>query len=340
MDVTTTRPLGRTKLRLTQLGFGGAPLGNLFAPIAEPEADALIAAAWDAGLRYFDTAPLYGFGLSEHRVGRFLRGQDRDAFVLSTKVGRINRPSTRRDPKWPGALPFEPVFDYGYDAVMRSFEDSLQRLGVDRVDILLIHDVDADSIGSAEAAERHYRSLFSGPKGGGYRALDDLRAQGVVSAIGAGLNLWEVCERLAGDGDFDCFLLAGRYTLLEQEALTSFLPLCRERNIGVIIGGPYNSGILATGPVDGATWNYDRAPAPVVEKVRRIQAVCRSHGVPIAAAALQFPLHHPQVASVIPGGRSVREMVQNIETLAVPIPAALWAALKDEGLMRQDAPTP
>ncbi|HEY9568277.1 MAG TPA: aldo/keto reductase, partial [Thalassobaculum sp.] len=236
------------------------------------------------------------------------------------------------------ALKFRPGFDYTYDAVMRSFEDSLQRLGLNRVDILLIHDLDADSIGSAEEAERHYRTLFSGPKGGGYRALAELREQGVVSAIGAGLNLWEVCERLARDGNFDAFLLAGRYTLLEQEALATFLPLCVEKGIGIILGGPYNSGILARGPVEGATWNYDPAPAAVMDRVRRIEAVCRRHGVPMAAAALQFPLHHPAVASVIPGGRSVREVTQNVETLGVAIPDALWADLKDEGLMRRGAP--
>lgn len=337
------RRLGKTGLQVTEIGFGTAPLGNLYEKIDDAVAAKTIEAAWDAGLRFVDTAPFYGYGLAEQRVGEFFRNQPRDSFVLSTKIGRLIKP---HDPaqEWPGvfkgALPFKPVFDYSYDGVMRSFEDSLQRMGLHRIDVLLIHDIDEDSIGSAEETAAHRKALFSGAKGGGYAALDELRRGGDVAGIGAGLNLWEVAESLIHEGDFECFLLAGRYTLLEQEALNSFLPLCAEKDIGIFLGGPYNSGILATGPIPGAMYNYEPAPEEILQRVRQIEAVCRAHDVPLASAALRFPLGHPSVAAIIPGARNGDEIARNLATFDHPIPAALWTDLKGEGLLRQEAPLP
>ena len=343
MTELSRRRLGKTGLQVTEIGFGTAPLGNLYEKLDDTVARQTLEAAWDSGLRFIDTAPFYGYGLAEHRVGEVLRNHPRDAFVLSTKIGRLIRP---HDPtqEWPGAfkgaLPFRPVFDYSYDGVMRSFEDSLQRLGLHRIDVLLIHDLDVDSIGSADETAAHRKALFGGAKGGGYAALDELRRNGDVSGIGAGLNLWEVAESLTHDGDFDCFLLAGRYTLLEQEALNSFLPLCAERDIGIFLGGPYNSGILATGPVEGAMYNYEPATDDIRQRVGRIEAVCRAHGVPLASAALRFPLGHPAVAAIIPGARNPEEVGRNLATFDQDIPAALWSDLVGEGLLRAEAPLP
>jgi len=332
------RIIGKTSVRVSSLGFGGAAIGNLYAETRDDEVRQCLHAAYDAGVRYFDTAPMYGHGLSEHRIGEALRQKPRDSFVLSTKVGRMLRPvpaDAVGESIFPGCLPFVCEFDYSYDAVMRSIEDSLQRLGFNRIDVVLLHDVEAATHG-AEDAERYFREAMSG----GYRALEKLRAEGTIGAIGCGGNEWPAAERLARAGDFDCFLLAGRYTLLEQTSLDSFLPYCAERNISVIIGGPYNTGILATGPVEGAYFDYAPAGPEVLERVRRIEAVCRDHGVPLAAAALQFPLHHPAVASVIPGNRSVAELRRTLDNMAVAIPDALWADLKTTGLLRDDAPVP
>ncbi len=322
----------------TELGMGTAPLGNLYRAISDEEAHNVLTLAWDAGIRYFDTAPLYGFGLSETRVNRFLRGKPRDEYILSTKVGRLLKAATAetRDGigKWFDVPNRKEVYDYGYDGVMRSVEFSLERLGVERIDILYAHDIDLANHGSQEVLNEKYNELM----GGGYKALVELRDQGVIKAFGAGVNEWQPCQYLAERGDFDLFLLAGRYTLLEQEALDSFLPLCEERGIGIVIGGAYNSGILATGPVEGAWFDYDIAPAEILERVGRIQAVCEAHNVRMVDAAFQFPLAHPSVVSVIPGGQGVDEMVSNIEAARAEIPPALWAQLKSEGLMRQDAP--
>jgi D-threo-aldose 1-dehydrogenase len=339
MNTTATRPLGRTDLSVTQLGFGGAPLGNMYEALDERVAIDTVRSAYQAGIRLFDTAPLYGHGLSEHRMGEALRPFPRDDYVLSTKIGRLLRPLAPEQIDsgiFQRTLPFQPYFDYSYDAVMRSFEDSLQRLSTHRIDILLIHDVDVWTHGSQEASERRIREVMAG----GYQALLKLREQGAVKAIGAGLNDWQVCQNLAEQGDFDCFLLAGRYTLLEQEALDSFLPLCEKRRISVIIGGPYNTGILATGAIRGAYYNYQPAPPEVLEQVARIEAVCRRHGVILASAALQFPLAHPAVVSVIPGARQPAEIQRNAKLFAAPIPKEYWLELKAEGLLRADAPIP
>lgn len=327
------------ELTFTELGFGGAPLGNLYRAVGDEEAATILDLAWEGGVRYFDTAPLYGFGLSETRFNRFLRSKDRDSYVLSTKVGRLlevcEADQRTGIGKWFDVPTRREVYDYGYDGVMRSVEVSLERLGVDRVDIIYAHDLDVFNHGSQDALDARMEELMSS----GYEAMIALRDQGVVKAIGGGINEWQACQTLAERGDFDLFLLAGRYTLLEQEALDSFLPLCQARGIGIVIGGPYNSGILASGPVPGAYYNYDPAPEPVLEKVRRIEAVCRSHGVSLIDAAFQFPLLHPSVVSVIPGGQSVTQMESNLDAAAASIPSALWADLKDQGLMRADAPT-
>jgi D-threo-aldose 1-dehydrogenase len=330
--------LGNGGLTFTELGFGTAPMGNLYRAITDDEAQALLERAWAAGVRYFDTAPLYGLGLSETRMNRFLRGKPRDSYVLSTKIGRLLRATTpdRRDGigKWFDVPSRAEVYDYSYDGVMRSLEFSLERLGVDRVDILFAHDLDVFNHKSQAALDARLAELMAG----GYRALLSLRDQGVIRAFGAGVNEWQPCQWMAERGDFDLFLLAGRYTLLEQEALESFLPLCTARGIGVVIGGPYNSGILATGPRPGAFYNYDPALPAVLERVARIEAACRGQGVALIDAAFQFPLRHAAVVSVIPGGQGVAEMDRNLAAAGAAIPPALWAALKADGLMRADAP--
>ena len=329
--------VGEAGLTFTELGFGGAPLGNLFRAISEDEADAILEAAWETGCRYFDTAPLYGLGLSETRLNRFLRGRKRDDYVLSTKVGRLLRvvPEAERTAigKFFDTPSRREVYDYSRDGVLRSIEFSMERLGVDRIDILYAHDLDRSVHG--EAAQPMLDAFMAS----GYGALLELREAGVIRAFGAGLNEWQPGEWLAQRGDFDLFLLAGRYTLLEQEALSSFLPLCVGRGIGIVLGGPYNSGVLATGPKPGAQYNYSDAPKHVLDKVARIEALCTRHGVRLVEAALRFPLMHPAVLSVIPGGQSVEQVRTNRAILDRQVPPALWRDLKAEGLMREDAPT-
>lgn len=339
INTRTWDRIGNGGLTFTELGFGAAPLGNLYRAISDEEADAILQSAWDGGVRYFDTAPLYGLGLSETRLNRMLRGKPRDEYVLSTKVGRWLKPTTpdKRDGfgKWFDVPSRNEVYDYTYDGVMRSIEFSLERLGVDRIDILYAHDLDVFTFGSQAAADEKADEFMNS----GYDALVELRDQGVIKAFGAGLNEWEACQTLAERGDFDLFLLAGRYTLLEQEALNSFLPLCEERGIGIVIGGPYNSGILATGAKPGAFFNYDPAPEPILAKVRDIQSVCDSFGIRLVDAAFQFPLRHPSVVSIIPGGQGRMEMDSNLAASGARIPDALWDTLKSKGLLRADAPT-
>ncbi|MCE2521641.1 MAG: aldo/keto reductase [Rhodobacteraceae bacterium] len=331
--------LGNGGLSFTELGVGTAPLGNLYRAISDETAHSMLDLAWDSGLRYFDTAPLYGFGLAETRLNRLLRGKPRNSLTLSTKIGRIlhaTAPETRDGiGKWFEVPSRQEIYDYTYDGVLRSLEFSLERLGMDRVDILYAHDLDIFNHGSREALDNRLKEFMAG----GYRALSEMRDQGVIRAFGAGLNEWEPCQWLAERGDFDIFLLAGRYSLLEQDALSSFLPLCVDRGIGIVIGGPYNSGILATGPREGAFYNYDPAPQRILERVGRIEAVCASHRIKLAEAALQFPIRHPAVVSVIPGGQGIEEMETNLAAAQASIPTELWAELKSEGLMRADAPT-
>lgn len=331
------RRLGGTDCQVTELGFGGAPIGNLYAPIAESAVSTLLSGVWDAGIRFFDTAPYYGFGLSERRIGDFLRDKPRDDYVVATKVGRLLVPDPGDHPAraaFKSPMPFRPVFDYSYDAVMRSFEDSLQRLGLDRIDVLLMHDIGRVTHG--EANDR----LFPIAMEGGAKALTELRDQGVVKAIGLGVNEWEVCEAAMDHVRWDTFLLAGRYTLLEQESLTSFLPRCEREGVTIIVGGPFNSGILATGPVPGARYNYEPAPPDILARVGEIEAVCRAHGVRLPAAALAFPLTHPAIACVIPGMANPAELAANLDLMAETIPAGLWTDLTMAGLIRPDSPIP
>lgn len=309
------------------LGLGTAPLGGLFSPVSDDQAQAVIDAAWARGIRFFDTAPLYGHGDSERRLGAVLRGRTRDDFVVATKVGRLlRRPAmpAPEDAYYKDTPPERPVFDFSYDGVMRSFEESLARLGLDRIDILHIHDPDAHE---AEAA------------GGALQALARLRAQGAIRAIGAGMNQWQMLARFAEAGGFDCFLLAGRYTLLDQSALPVLLPLCAGRGIRIVAGGVYNSGLLAD-PRPGAKFNYDDAPPELLARARRLAAACRNHGVELRAAAVQFPRFHPAIATVLAGPRSVGELDDTLAMTRVPIPAALWEELRAEGLLPDGAPTP
>ena len=331
----TGRPLG-----VTRLGFGGAPLGNLYRSLSEEDAQATLGAAFASGIKLFDTAPFYGLGRSEGRFGIAIERAGREGIVLSTKIGRllVDGPADEVTKElFIDAPEKQVVFDYTYDGVMRSHDSSLERLGVDAVDILLIHDVDVFTHGSQAAADEKVRELFDR---GGYRALEELKASGRIAAFGAGVNEWQACEALLGHADFDCFLLAGRYTLIEQEALNSFLPTCVARDVGIILGGPYNSGILATGAVEGARFNYRPAPPHIMEHVRRIESVCARHGVTLPAAALQFVLAHPAVKSVIPGAMAAQEVRQNVALLEEPIPPEFWADLKAAQLLPGAAPVP
>lgn len=322
---------GKDRPALPPLGYGG---GSLFPVNEERDAENVLAYAYDRGFRYFDTAPLYARGLGEHWFGTALRQRDRDEFVLSTKVGRRLRPKCA-SPAPNDGLPFELWYDYSYDGVLRALEDSLQRLGLCRVDIVYIHDVNPRWQGV------DYERRFEEAMRGAYPALERLRAEGVVRAIGVGVKGADVCLRFARAGDFDFFMLAGGYTLLEHDAaLEAFLPHCEQQGIGVVVASPFNSGILATGAVPGATYFYSEASSEIVERTKRLQSVCEEHDVPLGAAALQFTLAHPAVVSAVCGYRTAREVDTNLRWSTLPIPAALWQALKSEGLIPRHAPTP
>lgn len=298
---------------MTRLGLGTAFLGNLFVAVSDDEAHRVVEAAWDAGMRFFDTAPLYGHGLAERRLGAVLRTKPRDDFVLATKVGRLLRAGAPPEPgqSYVDVPPVNPVFDFSYDGVMRSVEESLERLGLDRIDILHIHDPDA-----------HFEEALTGA----YPALDRLRSEGSIGAVGAGMNQWEMPARFARAADFDCFLLAGRYTLLDRSGASELLPLCVERGIAIIAGGVFNSGILAS-PRPGGTFNYQAASPEVIAQARRLDEICSRRGVPLKAAAIQFPLRHPAVPVVLTGCRSVSEVEQNVSAFQTPIPDDLWKEL-------------
>jgi D-threo-aldose 1-dehydrogenase len=335
------RRVGKTKLEVTTLGLGGAPMGGFRAAIPETEAIALTDAGYEAGIRYFDTSPYYGYGRSELRMGAALREKPRDSFVISTKIGRIlhvmkpgeKKPADFRDNALPG---FAPVFDYTYDGVMRSLEHSHLRLGLSKIDIALVHDVDFWTTKDREVLDQRFKTVMDS----GFKALDELRKAGIIGAIGVGINESDTSLRFIKAGDFDCMLLAGRYTLLEQGALAEFLPECVKRSVSVILGGPYNSGILTGGVSDTSTHDYAQAPAPLIEKARKIEAICKRHGVELGAAAMQFPLFHPALCAVIPGALSVREVTQNVARMSVKIPSELWSELKREKLLDPGAPTP
>ena len=335
----TERKLKRADLALTEIGFGASVLGNLYRPMDDMEARATLDVALDGGLRYIDTAPHYGRGLSERRVGDAVRG--RDAVVVSTKVGRILAPdpsirdAAERDCFFSN-MPFSATYDYSHDAILRSYEASLHRMGLGRIDLLLVHD-----IGRLTHGDRHAFHWDQLTRGGGFDALRSLRDQGAIAGFGLGVNEIQVAADAVRAADLDVLLLAGRYTLLEQGALDSLLPACLDADVSVIIGGPYNSGILA-GDSSGGTAHYNYAPAPpeVIERVGRLRAVAQSHGVPLAAAALQFPLAHPAVATVVPGLGSPGQVDDTLRLYRTPIPASFWEELQHEGLVRPDAPVP
>ena len=323
MRATDTVEIGRTGLHVTRLGLGGVALSGAppatdpHAPSPESEAVSLIRRSLGLGLNYLDTAPMYGVGHSERRYGQALQGIPRDRYVLSTKVGRVLRPGTEGQMTW--------AFDFSREGARASFESSLERLGIERVDIVFVHDPD-----------EHYQAALDGA----FPVLRELRADGRIRAIGAGMNQWQMELAFAREGYNDCFLLAGRFTLLDQTALPEFLPYCVEHHISVVAGGPYNSGILAVGPRAGATFNYRAAPPEMMDKAARIAQVCQRHQVPLKAAALQFILAHPAIASVIPGARSVAEVEENARMVELAIPGALWAELKEAGLIAAESPTP
>ncbi|MGY4402570.1 aldo/keto reductase [Bradyrhizobium sp. USDA 3315] len=331
------RRLGRTGLDVSILGFGTAPLGDLFARLDDTAAIAAAERAFALGVNLLDSSPLYGHGLAEHRSGTALRRVARDDVVVCTKVGRWMDPFHGRGDgsNFAGGAPHRAVFDYSYDGTMRSVEQSLLRLGTDRIDLLLIHDVDVWTHG-ADAIEARFREAMEGA----YVALDKLRSERVVKGIGIGVNEAEMCVRFAKAGTFDTMLLAGRYSLLEQPALAEFLPLAQAKDIGMMLGGVFNSGILATGAVAGAKYNYKDAPPDVMQKVAAIDRVCRAHNVALPTAALHFALGHPAVASLVLGAQKPQEVERNVAALSSPAPAALWRDLKNEGLLDQHAPVP
>jgi D-threo-aldose 1-dehydrogenase len=331
--------LGRTGLRVTRLGLGGASIGGLFEAVADDDAVTTVHHAWDIGVRLFDVAPLYGYGNAERRFGMALSDRPREEYVLSTKVGRLVRATGeippgadidhqrfggRDDAFYVGTGPARIVFDYSGDGIRRSIEESLERMGLDRIDIALIHDPDD-----------HWQAAIDEA----YPALHRLREEGVIRAIGVGMNQSAMLARFAREGDFDVFLLAGRYTLLDQEAMPELLPTCLARGIGVLVGGVMNSGILAD-PRAGGRFNYTPAPAEIVERARRLAEVCARHAVPLRAAAIQFPLAHPVVRSLVAGVRRIDHLDEYPRLMQQPIPGDLWAELRAEGLIPHDAPVP
>ncbi|GLZ32820.1 oxidoreductase [Lentzea sp. NBRC 105346] len=317
------------KVSVSRLGFGAAPIGNLYREISDEEAFGAVEAAWQTGVRYFDTAPHYGLGLSERRLGVALRGRPRSEYVISTKVGRLLEPFDGEGQDTEGfAVPahFRRVRDYSADGVKRSLESSLERLGTDRVEIVYIHDPD-----------EYWEEAVSQA----YPALEELRSQGVVDAIGVGMNQWEMPERFVRETDIDVVMLAGRYTLLEQTALTTFLPLCEERGVSVVACGVFNSGLLSRAVVpDAAKYNYEDAPSELVERARSIAAVCERHGVTLPQVAIQFAFGHPAVVSVVIGSRTAEQMHGNAAYFSAAIPAELWDDLRSEGLLGAEVPTP
>ena len=342
VDPRATREIGQTGVAVTQLGFGSAHFGEFYSLVKEEDAQATVAAAYDAGVRLFDTAPWYGCGLSEHRLGTALRQRSRGEFLVSTKIGRVltapEQTENFDNGMWLGGLPFQVNFDYTHDGVMRSWEDSLQRLSLNRVDLLIIHDLDFMYHETEDKVQNYLKQLDDG---GGFRALSELKAAGRIKAIGAGINQAVMIPRFLDRFDLDFFLVAMPYTLIDQDVLKDVFPRCQAKGMSVIIGSPYASGILATGVSGGgAKYNYADAPAEIVEKVAGIETICARHNVALQAAALQFPLGHPMVASIIPGAVTPEQVRQNVAAVSADIPAPFWAELKAEGLLANAAPVP
>lgn len=327
MNPTQRVALGHTGLSVTRLGLGTGPMGGLYAPVRRDDALAVVEASYDAGIRLFDTAPFYGYGQAEERLGAVLEGRPRDEFVLSTKVGRLLRPRVDADDvddmwRFERAPSMHPVFDFSGDGVLRSVEESLLRLKIDRIDVLYIHD-------PYEHMDQALRDA--------YPALASLREQGVVRAIGVGMGQSDALLRFARECDFDCFLLAGQYTLLDQTALSELLPHCERHGVAVVMGSVFHGGLLA-GPQPGHV--FDEVPPAVRVRLERLRTVCAGHGISGTAAALQFPLGHPAVASVLTGVRSRAELEENLAAFQQPIPADFWTLLRDQGLVPEDAPLP
>ena len=333
LTATTPRKVASTGLEVTALGIGSAPLGGLYADVPTAQAQEVLRTAWDLGLRYFDTAPMYGLTRSEHLVGECLRAGD-GSHVLSTKVGRLmtteragrklppEPPKNPLDPGWWNGLPFREVFDYSYDGVMRSFDDSQQRLGMDRIDLLYVHD-----IGRVTHADLHAHHWGALTRGGGFRALQELKAAGNIRGFGLGVNEWEVIRDALEETDLDCCMLAGRYSLLDRDAAETFLPLAQRRNVALALGGVYNSGILAAPKGGRKKFNYADADPAVVARVEALRAVCDDHDVPLAAAAIRFPMRHPAVTCVVIGAKTAAQLRQNVEWFDTDLPEALWAEL-------------
>jgi len=337
--VIEKRPVGKTGVELTRIGFGGAPIGDIRKAPSDTETRKLLDTAWAAGIRYFDVAPMYGAGLAERRMGDFLRDKPRDDYVLSTKVGRLLVPDRahameRYDDA--RAMPFRYEFDFTYDGIMRSFEHSIQRLGLERIDILYLHDLGRFSQGT-----RFDETLTQALDGGGIRAITELRDSGAVKAIGAGVNEWQILDELMNHGQWDVFLLANRYTLLDQEVIDTFFPRCRKEGVVIVDGAPLHSGILALGSATpNPTYDYRPATDAILAKVRGIEAVCARYGTPLVRAALSFPLGNDLVAAIIPGFSIPSDLEQNLAQYREAIPPELWADLKSEGLLHPDAPVP
>ena len=309
-EILEKRRIGSTDVFVTELGMGGAPLGR----VSPENASESLRESFNQGIRYFDTAPLYGTGTSEKFFGKFLSKLDRQSFVLSTKVGRLIKDTGNE---------VNITFNYKRDEILRSIEESLKRLDMDSIDIALIHDPDD-----------HYDLALNEA----FPTLDKLRSEGVIKAIGAGMNQWEMLADFARNADFDCFLVAGRYTLLDHTALNELMPLCLERGISLILGGPYNSGVLASDLGSDTTYFYDPAPRSIIDRAKKIKEICDIFDVPLKAAAIQFGLLHPSVASTIPGPRNSDEVQDNIEMLNVKIPSELWKELKRQDLIHQSCP--
>ncbi|MDQ7912865.1 aldo/keto reductase [Pseudomonas sp. 102515] len=321
------------RIDIPSLGFGGAPLGNMFREVGDAAARATLEAAWDAGIRLYDTSPHYGAGLSERRFAEVLADKPRDDFVLCSKVGRLLEPADQPEnaPPFVNELPFKRVLDYSAEGARRSIEASLERLKTDRLDLVWIHDLSEDQHGPA------WRDYFAQAMQGAAKALTQMREEGLILGWGLGVNLVEPCRLALEQSDPDAFLLAGRYSLLDhREALDTLFPECERRGVGIVVGGPFNSGLLA----GGKHYNYAEAEPALRRKVELIEGVCQDHGVDIRAAALQFCLAHPTVAATIPGSSTPERARQNAELLRAPIPAAFWRNLREIGVLPEDAPTP
>lgn len=339
INLITPKKLGRTSISLTQIGLGCAPIGDLFVTMTEENAQEILQTSWDKGIRYFDTSPFYGHGKSEHRLGHFLRGKHRQEFVVSTKVGRILQPTKRKcdvnGGDWSDPLPFNLQFDYSYDGIMRSYEDSLQRLGLGSIELLIIHDLDLLHHPPERMAALQIELATSG-----WRALENLRSSGAIEGIGAGINSVGLIPRFLDLLDLDFFLLAQDYNLLDHNVLDRDFPLCEDAKVAIIVGASFASGILATGNKNNSKYRYGDPPPDVVKKIDLMEKICDSYRVDLATVALHFPLANPLVSAIVPGANLPEHVASNVERLNYHVPSDLWMEFKNNGLLRTDAPVP